>query len=144
MLSAVAGMLGLVLPVGGLSLLLWTQGWGGVPPTALDPTAVRALAPDLVVGGFVGATAGFALLNGMMYGSSISMYMDITRPAVAATQFTAYMALANLAISYSAQWQGWAIQHWGYSATLVLDGLLGCVVLAVLPMLKPRAPDAVG
>ena len=60
--------------------------------------------------------------------------------AVAATQFTAYMAMMNLVISYSATWQGHAIELWGYPTTLVLDGLAGLVCLACLPFLvKPPA-----
>jgi hypothetical protein len=51
--------------------------------------------------------------------------MDITTPKVAATQFTAYMAMLNLTISYTAVWQGWAIEKLGYPATLTLDAALG-------------------
>jgi PAT family beta-lactamase induction signal transducer AmpG len=40
---------------------------------------------------------------------------------VAATQFTAYMAMMNLAISYSATWQGIAIEALGYPKTLLID-----------------------
>ena len=68
--------------------------------------------------------------------------MDITSPAVAATQFTAYMALMNLCISYTAAWQGYAVERIGYPATLVLDSLVGLVGLALLPMMRP--PDASG
>ena len=45
--------------------------------------------------------------------------MDITTPAVAATQFTAYMAMLNLVISYTSWWQGFAIERIGYPQTLV-------------------------
>ena len=38
------------------------------------------------------------------------MFMEVTTPRVAATQFTAYMALMNTAIPYSATWRGWAIE----------------------------------
>ena len=55
---------------------------------------------------------------------------------MAATQFTGYMALMNLAIAYSAQWQGWAIERWGYPLTLTADALFGLVCLACLPFMR--------
>ena len=61
--------------------------------------------------------------------------MDVTNPKVAATQFTAYMALMNLAISYSAAWQGRAIEALGYPATLALDAALGLLSVALLPLM---------
>jgi PAT family beta-lactamase induction signal transducer AmpG len=71
--------------------------------------------------------------------------MDVTNPAVAATQFTAYMAMMNLAISYSATWQGIAIEALGYPNTLLIDAVTGLLCLAVLPFIKPSAtPDGDG
>ena len=66
--------------------------------------------------------------------------MDVTNPLVAATQFTAYMALLNLVISYSAAWQGWAAERWGYPITLVADAVLGLLCLAVIPLIRPENP----
>ena len=57
---------------------------------------------------------------------------------VAATQFTAYMAMMNLCISYTAWWQGFAIERIGYPATLLVDSLLGLVALLLLPLMAPR------
>jgi predicted MFS family arabinose efflux permease len=73
-----------------------------------------------------------------MYGTRTALFMDITDPKVAATQFTAYMAMMNLCISYSATWQGWWIERHGYPSTLLADSLLGLVCLLVLPFLIPR------
>ena len=50
----------------------------------------------------------------MMYGARAALFMDVSNPRVAATQFTAYMALLNLGIAYSARWQGWAVDRYGY------------------------------
>jgi hypothetical protein len=61
----------------------------------------------------------------------------VSNPAVAATQFTAYMAMLNLVIAYSAAWQGHVAARWGYPATLVLDAAAGLVCLAVMPFLDP-------
>jgi PAT family beta-lactamase induction signal transducer AmpG len=80
----------------------------------------------------------YNLFQGLYYGIRAALFMDVTTPRVAATQFTAYMALMNLAISYSATWQGWAVEHWGYPVTLTVDALVGLVCLACLPFMTPQ------
>ena len=67
--------------------------------------------------------------------------MDITTPRVAATQFTAYMALLNLVIAYTAWWQGRAVERWGYPITLTLDGIVGLVCIALLPLMAMKRGD---
>ena len=89
------------------------------------------------------ATLAYSVFQGLMYGTRSAIMMDVTNPAVAATQFTAYMALMNLAISYSATWQGIAIEAWGYPNTMMVDGILGLACLLVLPWLK-RSDAPVG
>jgi len=64
--------------------------------------------------------------------------MDICTPAVAATQFTAYMSLLNFAIAYSAWWQGKAIETLGYPAVLLIDAGAGCLCVALLPWMVPH------
>ena len=51
------------------------------------------------------------------------------------------MALSNLAISYSAAWQGSAVERLGYPLTLSLDAIAGIVCIGILPFLAP-APQA--
>ena len=68
--------------------------------------------------------------------------MDITTPRVAATQFTAYMAMQNFVISYTANWQGRLVERWGYPRTLVVDCLFGLVGLALLPFMAPSKKPA--
>jgi hypothetical protein len=43
------------------------------------------------------------------------------------------MALANLATTYTATWQGQSIEHFGYPTTLVLDVIVGLSCIALLP-----------
>jgi PAT family beta-lactamase induction signal transducer AmpG len=62
--------------------------------------------------------------------------MDVTNPAVAATQFTAYMALLNLSIAYSATWQGIAIEALGYPDTMLIDAIVGLLCLLLLPWIR--------
>jgi len=84
----------------------------------------------------------YNVFQGLYYGIRAALFMDVTTPRVAATQFTAYMALMNMAISYSATWQGWAVEHWGYPLTLTADAGFGLVCLVCLPFMRPAAKPA--
>lgn len=128
------------LPVWWLASQLQTHGW--VMPAAAD---VRQAAPVAVVMAVWVATLSYSVAQGLMYGTRSAIMMDVTNPAVAATQFTAYMALMNLAIAYSATWQGIAIEALGYPKTLLIDGILGLLCIALLPMIRPsRTPRGDG
>jgi PAT family beta-lactamase induction signal transducer AmpG len=67
----------------------------------------------------------FNVFQGLYYGVRSALFMDVTTPAVAATQFTAYMAMSNLVITYTSWWQGLSIVSWGYPVTLVMDSRCG-------------------
>ena len=105
-----------------------------IAPDAPD----RPPVPAPLVTAFWVACIAFAVFNGLMYGTRTALFMDVCTPAVAATQFTAYMSLLNLVIWYSATWQGFAIERWGYPVTLTIDGAAGLVCLATLPWIRKR------
>jgi MFS family permease len=130
---------GTVLPGLYLAWVMSQHGW--IMPVALDNPNRQVPAAALVTA-FWTACLAFAVFHGLMYGTRTALMMDITTPAVAATQFTAYMAIFNFVISYSATWQGIAIERWGYPVTLALDSLFGIFCLALLPLLKPRPATA--
>ncbi|WP_457354626.1 MFS transporter [Roseateles sp. P5_D6] len=119
-----------LLSLPGLYLMaeLQRHGWG--PGQA---------APAALVTTFFATVVIYHLLFGFIYGARVALFMGITQPAVAATQFAAYMALTNLSITYSVVWQGYAVQHWGYAATLGLDALVGLSCLLLLPFLRPKS-----
>ncbi|MFZ2327027.1 MAG: MFS transporter, partial [Rhodoferax sp.] len=121
------------LPVFYLMNELSRHGW--VMPVSTTAENRPAVPPALVTALWM-ATLAYAVFQGLMYGTRSAIMMDVTNPAVAATQFTAYMALMNLAISYSATWQGIAIEAWGYPTTMLVDGIVGLLCLLVLPWLK--------
>ncbi len=124
---------GMSLPVWWLSFQLQSAGW--VMP--VSPSAAnRPEVPASLVSALWMASIVYNMFNGLMYGTRSAIMMDVTNPKVAATQFTAYMALANLAIAYTAQWQGIAAESIGYPRTLLLDGLLGLLCLMFIPFLK--------
>jgi PAT family beta-lactamase induction signal transducer AmpG len=104
--------------------------------------AAKREVPAVLVTALWIAVLGYAVGQGLMYGTRSAIFMDVTNPAVAATQFTAYMAMMNLAIAYSSTWQGIAIETWGYPRTLLIDGITGLLCLAVLPLLVPHPNPA--
>jgi PAT family beta-lactamase induction signal transducer AmpG len=106
------------------------------------PAGARTLEPVLVQAMWI-ATMAYNVFMGLQYGTRTAAMMDVTNPRVAGTQFTAYMALSNVAIATSASWQGIAIDAWGYPITLLIDAAVGLLGLALLPLLKPTPAGAV-
>ena len=119
------------VPVLYLMSVLQQHGWV-MPHSAAD----RSTAPAVLVTALWVATLTYAVALGLMYGTRSAIFMDVTNPAVAATQFTAYMALMNLAIAYSATWQGIAAEAIGYPKTMLIDAVIGLFCLALLPWIR--------
>ena len=105
----------------------------------------RPLVPADLVTVFWVLTLTYSVFLGLMYGVGTAIYMDVTTPAVAATQFTAYMAMCNLVYSYTSTWQGHSVERWGYPVTLAIDAAFGLVCLILLPLMgRPRRANAIG
>jgi PAT family beta-lactamase induction signal transducer AmpG len=121
------------LPVLYLMMVLQQHGWVMPVPQS---GASRVVAPAVLVTALWIATLTYAVAMGLMYGVRSAIFMDVTNPAVAATQFTAYMALLNLNIAYSAIWQGIAIEALGYPNTMLIDAITGLFCLALLPWIR--------
>ena len=79
--------------------------------------------------------ACFSVASGLQYGTGNAVLMSLSSRAVAATQFTGYMALKNLALTYSNLWQGRMASTQGYARTLLIDG-----IGAVAPHPGPAVP----
>jgi PAT family beta-lactamase induction signal transducer AmpG len=124
-----------VVPTLWLAWVMWQAGW--IMPVDIK-TPNRPHPSTLLVVTFWAACIIYNIFQGLYYGIRTALYMDITNPAVAATQFTAYMALLNLCISYTAWWQGHAVERLGYPRTLVLDCVFGLSALLLLPLMRPR------
>lgn len=90
---------------------------------------------------------GIIVTHGLIFGAAFAqqaaVFMGMTSPAVAATQFTAYMALCNLAISFGNYWQGMVAERIGYATALTADALIMLIPLALIPFLSDRKPRAV-
>lgn len=128
-----------VVPTLYLAALMSRLGWE--MPAA---NAEHKAAPAVLITAFWTVSLVFAFIQGLISGTRTALYMDICDPAVAATQFTAYMSLLNFVIFYSSLWQGRALAAWGYPTTLMLDAALGIVGLCFLPFMgsSARAPAA--
>jgi PAT family beta-lactamase induction signal transducer AmpG len=74
----------------------------------------------------------------MAYGVRSAIFMGMTNPVVAATQFTACMGMANVAISIGNYWQGIVAERMGYAAVLYLNALFAVLVILVIPLLRER------
>lgn len=122
-------LLGMSPPVLYLAWVLQTKGY--VLPRAVGGPPL----PELVTALWV-ASVWYNVFQGLMYGTRSAIFMDVTNPRVAATQFTAYMAMMNLAIAIAASWQGLAVEAWGYPITLLVDAVTGVLCLLWLPALK--------
>lgn len=123
---------GMSLPV--IYLMLVLQSHGYVMPRAPGGAPM----PELITALWI-ATLSYAVFQGLMYGTRSAIFMDVTNPVVAATQFTAYMAMMNLAIAIAANWQGVAAEAWGYPVTLAVDAVTGLLCLLLLPAMKRQS-----
>jgi PAT family beta-lactamase induction signal transducer AmpG len=132
-------VLGMAVPPLVLAAYMYSEGY--IAP--IDPTMDnRPATPAILVTVFWATSIGFSVIQGLMYGTRTALFMDVVQPKWAATQFTAYMSLLNVTIWYSATWQGWAIDKYGYPATLTADAVFGVCCIAVLPFVKPITPHA--
>ena len=129
-----------VVPTLWLAWTMWQAGW--IMPVDMK-MANRPQPSTVLIVTFWVACIVYNVFQGLYYGIRSALFMDVTTPAVAATQFTAYMALMNLCISYTAAWQGYVVERIGYPQTLVLDSVLGLLGLALLPLMRPAKAQPV-
>ncbi|HEY1092160.1 MAG TPA: MFS transporter, partial [Burkholderiaceae bacterium] len=98
-----------------------------------------AVRNDALIFALWAASIGYYSAQGLMYGTKSALFMDVTNPRVAATQFTAYMAMSNLAIAFAATWQGIATEVLGYPLTLLIDGITGLLCILMIPSMTRAA-----
>lgn len=129
-----------VVPSLVLAGLMHRAGWIFPATPALEVAVPAGLAASFAL-----ASICYGLVAGLAYGTRMAIFMGACSEAVAATQFTAYMAAMNLSTSLAAWWQGAAVVRWGYPATLLLDATIGLMCLGVLPFVKSsRTPHSRG
>lgn len=133
-----------LVPALALGWAMHSHGW--VMPQTEPPDA-----PAPLVTTFWVASGAYGLASGLAYGTRMALFMGACAPEVAATQFTAYMAMMNLGTSVAAWWQGVAVERWGYPTTLAIDASVGLLCLLTLPFVGGaashpggRTPEAAG
>lgn len=113
-------------------------------PTLYIATALATAGgvQGVTIAQFFGASLVFSFTMGLHYGTSAAVFMGLTNPLVAATQFTGYMALKNLTISYGNMWMGSVADSSGYATVMYLDAAIVLLPLLLIPFLKPstRSP----
>lgn len=108
--------------------------------TQISQVGLTSVAPAV----FVGSIVAHGFLFGVAYGSRNAIFMGMTNPAVAATQFTAFMGMSNLAISFGNYWQGMVAERMGYATALYLDAAIALVVIGLIPFLRERDETPAG
>jgi PAT family beta-lactamase induction signal transducer AmpG len=108
--------------------------------TQISQSGLAAVAPVV----FYGTIIAHGFVFGMAYGSRNAIYMSMTNPAVAATQFTAFMGMSNLAVSIGNYWQGIVAERMGYATVLYIDAAIALLVIGIIPFLRGRdeAPES--
>jgi PAT family beta-lactamase induction signal transducer AmpG len=137
-------VLATLVPTLWLASELHSQGW--IMPREVEPGS-HITAPAGLIRNFWIAACTYNFAQGLMAGTRTAIYMDMCKSVVAATQFTAYMSLMNLAFAYSASWQGKSANLWGYPMTLAVDAAVGCICLiplAFITVKQNRQADTLG
>jgi PAT family beta-lactamase induction signal transducer AmpG len=129
------------IPPALLAVIMQREGW--IMPVDLDDPE-RMIASTELIRAFYAIVFLHAIFSGLIYGARIAIFMDVCDPKVAATQFTAYMAMMNLVNSYSSAWMGAAVMRIGYPKTFAIDIVFGMLCLAVLPFVTPRRKEPEG
>jgi PAT family beta-lactamase induction signal transducer AmpG len=132
---------GTLLPTLWMGWRLHAEGWSF--PAAASPTGTWPR-HEILITAWWAASLVYSVFQGLMYGIRTAFYMDIVEPRIAATHFTACMALLNVVTIYSYWWQGKAVTPlaeggWGYTYLhiFLLDAAIGAIFLLVLPFVKP-------
>lgn len=108
-------------------------------PTVWLALQIATLGLDgLSINTFYSMVVAYSLFFGVAFSMQAAVFMAITNPAVAATQFTAFMAMGNLAASIANYWQGIVADRFGYSLALYIDAALVVIPLALIPLLRTR------
>ena len=110
---------------------------GLVLATYITDVGLTAVPAAIVWGSLV--VHGF--LYGLCFGTHAAVFMGMTNPAVAATQFTTFMAMGNLVISYTNYWQGIIAERFDYATVLYIDALLIIPPLMLIPFLRSREEE---
>jgi MFS family permease len=83
-----------------------------------------------------------AVITGIVSASTLALFMDLTHPKFAATQFQIYMALQNCRTSWSNRLGGWSAERTTAPRMFGLGVLVELLPLLLLPFLDVRKAKA--
>ena len=117
---------GTLLPTLWMGWRLHSDGWTMPVEASADGTWPRH---EALIHAWWMASLVYSVFQGLMYGIRTAFFMDIVEPRIAATHFTACMAMLNLVTVYSYWWEGKAITSladggWGFTYLQIF--LIGC------------------
>ncbi|TWU47005.1 MFS transporter [Rubripirellula reticaptiva] len=132
----------------------WLTDRGGVKKTVggalvLLSTSVVALGLADQFSGLQAETYAFPILSiaalgiGIFTASSYALFMDLTEPKIAATQFSTFMGSTNGCESWSSYASGLIIAATGYSAAMYSMAAVSLVMVPVLFLLDTRKSEQV-
>ena len=111
-------------------------------PTLVLAAQISSVGLESVSAGVLyGSIILHGLFFGMAFALSVAVFMGMTNPAVAATQFTAFMGMKNVTLSYTNYWQGIVAERMDYAMVLYIDAGLLLIPLLILPFLKSREEE---
>ncbi len=90
-----------------------------------------------------GSIAAHGFVYGVAFGLHAAVFMGMANPAVGATMFTAFMAMSNIAISYTNYWQGQVAEQFDYARVLFFDAAVMLLPLLLIPFLRDRKENPV-
>jgi len=76
--------------------------------------------------------------------ASYALFMQLTEPGLAATQFSAYMGATNLCESWSVAAAGRLVPGWGYGRSFAALEAVALVALCLLPLARRSPPERTG
>jgi PAT family beta-lactamase induction signal transducer AmpG len=123
----------------GLRQVLFFAYCGSAIPTLFLAFAISSTGlAGMTYATLVGSIAVHGLIIGLAFGAHAAVFMGVANPAVGATMFTAFMAMSNLAISYTNFWQGQVGQAFDYAMVLYIDAAMVLIPLCLIPFLRNR------
>jgi MFS family permease len=79
-------------------------------------------------------------ISGVLYSATLALYMNLSDPRIAATQFQIYMSLFNLKDAWAQKWGGRLAEHFPATGMFGLAAVLEVLPLALLPWVAERHP----
>ncbi len=114
-------------------------GWSHPPTVSADGS--WPYEAELITSWWI-AILAFSVFSGGSFGVKNAFYMDIVNPKIAATQFTALMAMTNMTNGWAKLWMSQAFDHengweWPIWKLLYVDAAIGLGFLIILYFIKP-------